>query len=448
MTQSPLLAGSSVSARQRQVFDALQGDVELVDRPELAEAIRWAGAASEPVHRWFRYREAFAPALIEQLGLKPPFLDPFSGSGSIIVGAAERGLVATGIDLNPLATFVSRVKLRPLDEAQLRQLTKTAADEARLRAAEPWPMPQLGIADRLFEPEIADELLRLRTVIAGVEEEAARDALLMCWLSVLEPCGSFFKEGNGIKYRRRKRTSNGYVLRPEGDWQRERFGADQRGFVRTAFREMVAMVVEDAEVWSRGSWEQQTILDGSAMECLELTGRERFSTVVFSPPYANRFDYFESMKVELWFGGFVQEYADATQLRKRSVRSHLGADLNAPARTVDELEELIELMDADASSVRMGMPTALRGYFEDMATVLEQSRVVLRPGGTCNVVVGNSAFAGVIVPTDLLIARLGLEAGFEKVRIERARHLSVAPQQRAILAPFRDLMRESVVVFS
>jgi hypothetical protein len=429
-------------------LEGLQRDVALVDRVELAGAIRWAGAASEPVHRWFRYREAFAPGLIEQLGLEPPFLDPFSGSGSIIVGAAERGLAATGIDLNPLATFISRVKLRPLDAGQLRQLSETAGDEARLRAAEPWPMPRLEIADRLFEPEIADELLRLRTVIDDTEDDAVRDALLMCWLSALEPCGSFFKEGNGIKYRRRKRTSNGYVLRPEGDWQRERFGSDQRRFVREAFRGAVEMVVEDADAWSRGSWEEQEIIDGSAIECLELTGPEQFNTVVFSPPYANRFDYFESMKVELWFGGFVESYADARELRKRSVRSHLGADLTAPARDIDELEELIELMDPEASSVRMGMPVALRGYFHDMATVLEQSRVVLRPGGTCNVVVGNSAFAGVIVPTDLLIARLGLEAGFEDVRIERARHLTVAPQQRTILAPFRDYMRESVVVFS
>jgi len=430
------------------VLDGLQRDIVLIDRPELAGAIRWAGAASEPVHRWFRYREAFAPALIEQLSLEPPFLDPFSGSGSIIVGAAERGLAATGIDLNPLATFISRVKLQPLDPGQLQQLSETAKDEDRLRSAERWSMPRLEIADRLFEPEIADELLRLRTVIEEVDDRAVRNALLMCWLSVLEPCGSFFKEGNGIKYRRRKRTPDGYVLRPEGDWQRERFGSDQPRFVRDAFRATVAMVVEDAEVWSRGSWEEQTIIDGSAMECLQLTGPERFSTVVFSPPYANRFDYFESMKVELWFGGFVEEYADARELRKRSLRSHLGADLTAPARTTDELEELIELMDSDASSVRMGMPTALRGYFDDMATVLEQSRVVLRPGGTCNVVVGNSAFAGVIIPTDLLIARLGLEAGFEDVRIERARHLTVAPQQRTALAPFRDHMRESVVVFS
>jgi hypothetical protein len=445
---SLLLDVSSVRDRQREVLAGLRGDIQLIDRPELAGSIRWSGAASEPVHRWFRYREAFAPGLIEQLGLKPPFLDPFSGSGSIIVGAAERGFVGTGIDLNPLATFVSRVKLRPLDPEQLRQLEETAADEARLRAAAPWPMPRLGIADRLFEPEIADELQRLRTVIAEVDDEAVRDALLMCWLSVLEPCGSFFKEGNGIKYRRRKRTTKGYVLRPEGDWQRERFGTDQRSFVRQTFREAVGRVIEDAHLWLCGSWGEQTIIDGSAMECLKLTGPEQFNTVVFSPPYANRFDYFESMKVELWFGEFVKEYQDATQLRKRSVRSHLGADLGAPARTIDELEELLELMDPEASSVRMGMPTALRGYFHDIATVLEQSRVVLRPGGSCNVVVGNSAFAGVIVPTDLLIARLGLKAGFEQVRIERARHLTVAPQQRTVLAPFRDLMRESVVIFS
>jgi hypothetical protein len=64
------------------------------------------------------------------------------------------------------------------------------------------------------------------------------------------------------------------------------------------------------------------------------------------------------------------------------------------------------------------------------------------------VVVGNSAYAGVIVPTDLLLARIGREAGFSRARLDRVRHLTVAPQQRSRLGPLTELMRESVVTFS
>ena len=93
--------------KQREIIESLSAGIRLSQRWELASLVNWAGAAREPLHRWFRYREAFAPGLIDALQLQPPFLDPFSGCGSIIVGAAQRGLPATGIDVNPLGFRVT-----------------------------------------------------------------------------------------------------------------------------------------------------------------------------------------------------------------------------------------------------------------------------------------------------------------------------------------------------
>src|SRR5262249_48690859 len=104
-------------------------------------------------------------------------------------------------------------------------------------------------------------------------------------------------------------------------------------------------------------------------------------------------------------------------------------------------------MDRDASSWRMGVPDLLRGYFDDMRTTLKHCRKLLT-GGRCFVVVGNSAFAGVIIPTDVLLAQLGLECGFKRAEILVTRHLTVAPQQRRRLSGLEEHMRESVVVLS
>jgi hypothetical protein len=52
----------------------------------------------------------------------------------------------------------------------------------------------------------------------------------------------------------------------------------------------------------------------------------------------------------------------------------------------------------------------------------------------------------VIVPTDSLIARLGLDAGFAEAAVVPVRHLTVAPQQRTALRGREAWMRESVVV--
>jgi len=430
------------------ILDHVDGGLLAPARPELAGLVHWNGGGGRPIHRWFRYREGFSPALIAALGLDGRILDPFCGSGSILVGAAEQGRAATGIDVNPLAVFVARVKLSPLGPADVAAVAAFLDRfEADVAGADPWPVPALRIASKVFEPRILDAVLRLRTLI---EERAVtpprRNFLLLAWLATLQPVGSYFKEGNGIKYRSRQRRPGRYVARPDGQWQLARFGPDQAAFVWAAFRRQLAGMLADLPAWRTGRWGDQQVIEGDALEALAPQPPASFDSVVFSPPYLNRFDYFESQKVELWFGGFVDSYAGLRALRKRSLRSHLGAALDRSVMALPEVEALVERLDPGSYAVRMRVPVLIRGYFSDMAAVLGHCRRVLAPGGRCCVVVGNSAYGGVIIPTDALLARLGLAAGFGEAAVVPVRHLTVAPQQRSDLRGREGRMRESVVV--
>ncbi len=432
------------------ILDHVDGGLLAPARPDLARLVHWDGGAGRPVHRWFRYREGFSPALIGELGLGRRILDPFCGSGSILVGAAEQGRTAVGIDVNPLAVFVARVKLSPLGAADVAALQRFLDGfEAEVVGVDPWPTPTLRIAGKVFEPRILDAVLRLRTLI---EQRSAippqRDFLRLAWLAILQPVGSYFKEGNGIKYRNRQRRPGRYVARPDGQWQLARFGPDQAAFVWAAFRKQLAGMLADVPAWRTGRWHDQRVMESDALEALPSQATAEFDSVVFSPPYLNRFDYFESQKVELWFGGFVDSYADLLAVRKRSLRSHLGAALDRDVVDLPEVEALVALMDPRSSAVRMRVPALVRGYFSDMAAVLRHCRRVLAPGGRCCVVVGNSAYGGVIIPTDALVARLGLDAGFGGATVVPVRHLTVAPQQRNELRGREARMRESVVVLS
>ncbi|MBI3600050.1 MAG: site-specific DNA-methyltransferase [Nitrospinae bacterium] len=46
-------------------------------------------------------------------------LDPFSGSGSVLLEAFVRGFDSYGIDINPLSLLISKVKTTPLDYNRL-----------------------------------------------------------------------------------------------------------------------------------------------------------------------------------------------------------------------------------------------------------------------------------------------------------------------------------------
>jgi DNA modification methylase len=450
ISSAPFMSDSTsqVSTSYRHLLERIDQGQDVSNWPELSALVHWRGNQELPLHRWYRYREGYSPALIDALRLGDRILDPFSGSGSIMVGAAELGLRSTGIDVNPLATFVTAVKLTPLTTAQLDRAESFAHRMADLSlTTEAWPMPGLAISGNLFEPDIAVAMLQVRARMSELEDdETLHNFVLLAWIAVLETVGSYFKEGNGIKYRKKKRARDAYENHVDGVWQLKRFGPDQRAFALGKYVEHLIMMVGDGrQSWTGDHWKDQQILTGSANQVMPTFEAESFDSVVFSPPYANRFDYFESMKVELWFGGFVNSYDELNALRKTSMRSHLGADLTQATTTVPDLESVIEAMDQNSYAVGMRVPSLLRGYFEDVRQVLTESRRVTKADGHTYVVVGNSAYAGAIVPTDSLIAQVGKDVGFSNAKVHVVRSLTVAPQQRARLAGLEQFMRESVV---
>jgi len=191
------------------------------------------------------------------------------------------------------------------------------------------------------------------------------------------------------------------------------------------------------------------ILEKSCIDNDLLSFTGNCDTALFSPPYANRFDYFEAFKVELWMGGFVKNQGDLKELRSNSIRNNLTVR-KPDHEPFGNLELLLKEMDEGASSVRMGIKNTLRGYFTDMYSLGKNLKKILNPsGGKIYCVVGNSAYASVIVPTDLLVAEAFERAGLKINQIKVARHLTVSSQQRNILSdktlPF---MRESVICAS
>ena len=105
------------------------------------------------------------------------------------------------------------------------------------------------------------------------------------------------------------------------------------------------------------------MIDGRALHMEDLLKGQAFDAIVFFPPYANHFDYFKSMKVELWFGGFVRNYEELRVLRKRSMRSHLGADYSREAEAFDLLERSQEW-----TALRVVGEWASQNYFETQKT--------------------------------------------------------------------------------
>ncbi len=434
---------AAAPTRNVEIAAVIQSQILVRDAPELRNMVNFDESRTAPVHRWFRYREGFSPAILDMLSEPRRVFDPFCGCGTTLIEAKRRGISAVGTDVNPLAVFVAKAKTRNYTAKHHREFEASAKRAVLCRSA--WPEPKMPLLPKLFQPEALNELLRLRAGLEACENAKVKDLLRLCWLNILESCSNVFKEGNGLKYRNKKRQPGRYATVLDEVWIPRYFGPSIRNFVRQRWRDQCLLVSKDLEQPVRREPSKIEVLERS---CLDATIRDEVQTcdaALFSPPYANRFDYFEAFKIELWMGNFVSSPEEMRQLRNRSMRNNLTVQTGKVRRRA-YLEEFLDLMDDDASSVQMGIRETLRGYFEDVSLLAANLRAVLKPGAKVLCVVGNSAYAGVLVPTDLLCAVIFRDAGFTVESIEVARHLHISSQQRSkMVSGLQTYMRESVI---
>jgi len=431
------------SALNEKLALAMQSQTPVYDEPGLRKAVNFDGSRSVPVHRWFKYREGFSPSILDRLNGNQRVFDPFCGCGTTLIEAKRRGVNAVGTDVNPLAVFVARVKTRNYNAKHRREFKIWTKRASEFRGM--WPAPEMHLLPKLFQPEALTELLRLRAGLENCDDSRVRDLLRLCWLNILERCSNVFKEGNGLKYRNKKRQPGRYATVPDRIWIPRYFGDSIRDFVRRRWREQCVAVACDLEETTEGGQSKIDILERSCLDASIGEEVQKCDASVFSPPYANRFDYFEAFKIELWMGNFVKSAEQMRGLRNLSMRNNLTVRTGEVRRRQD-LEEFLGLMEESASSVRMGIRETLRGYFDDVTLLTINLLNVLEKGGKVLCVVGNSAYAGVLVPTDLLCARIFAEAGFTVEKVEVARHLHVSSQQRGnMVAGLEPYMRESVI---
>jgi site-specific DNA-methyltransferase (adenine-specific) len=407
-------------------------------------AVNFRQSSTHAVHRWFRYREGFSPTILDTVAGATRIYDPFSGCGTSLIEAKRRGVNAVGTDVNPLAVFIAHVKTQDYSQRDIKEFKKAADLVVSYDDAGRWPEPPMPLLPKLFQPAALNELLRIRAKIEHCRRPRVKELLFLSWLSILERCSNVFKEGNGLKYRNKRRRPGAYETIPDEVWVPRYFGPSIKNFVRHAWIEQCEMVFGDLVRLGNNDARSEIF----EMSCLDDDVVERAGACdasVFSPPYANRFDYFESFKLELWMGGFVKSPADMQSFRQRSMRNNLTV-ADGRMRKWRPLEPFLEMMDKDSSSVQMGIQNTLRGYFDDMSLLARNMSRILRPGGKLACVVGNSAYAGVVVPTDVLCARVFEEEGLRVESVSVARHLTVSSQQRAKVSPtLLKYMRESVI---
>jgi hypothetical protein len=421
---------NSTDVDLKALVDRLQLEFEVSEDESYQSLVNFSQNRRLPIHSWFDYKQGYSPELIqklaEDLGVRHDglILDPFNGVGTTLLAAAELGIRSVGFDVNPVAVLASEVKNREYSNGNLVVLQQRLEEFSRSRPSA-IRSPNYRSLPRIYSDYELNELLIIRAFVDGQTVEWVRNFFLLAFLSIVEPVSNRVKDGNGIKIAKNKKPV-----------------ADIAGLYSSKVSSMIGDL-HKLRPSGLGKTIFGSILDEQAYEQIR---NLQFTAAIYSPPYANCFDYLEVYKMEMWMGGFVNEYSDFAQYRNASVRSHVNSSFSKVIANADEDVSVVVSALAGVELWNKNIPAMVAGYFDDMTGVLRRTYTVLESGGVSAIVVANSSYQGLIVPTDLLLSKIAQEIGFKVEKIIRARSIRGSSQHMARQTMFQGLMRESVIV--
>ena len=388
-----------------------------------------------PIHRWFRYSAGFSATWAGQLireaakGGKQRVFDPFAGSGTTLLAAAEAGCPSIGVEAHPFIHRIARAKLaREVSVPDYLALANAVLTSAAKTT------PELSGYIRLprdcYSDEALSDLDRLRRAVVAIQDGSpVAELVWLTLVAILRRCShAGTAQWQYVLPKKSKRTTTAPFA---------------------AFGHMRDMIAADLLHREGGALADAAILHGDARVCAGVP--DGFATlVVTSPPYPNNYDYADATRLEMSVLQEIGGWGDLQEVvRKGLVRS---CSQHVPERAVDwrgvvaepvlaPIRDEIHAVCAELAAVRLtkgGKKTyhnMVACYFLDLANTLHAlRRVCAHPSRMC-LVIGDSAPYGVYVPVADWLGRLALAAGFKSFTFERTRDRNVKWKNRKHRVP-------------
>lgn len=396
---------------------------------EFSELVNFKKNKSISKHRWYDYKQGYAAELMKLIISKENInkdlyvLDPFTGVGTTNLVAQELGYKNIGIDVNPIASLAARVKTYFFSENEIEDIETSIKNFIPKKT---YHIPDSTLLVKSFPLQVFSQLMEVKGFYEQFENQKINEFFKLAYISIIDECSTRIKDGNGLKIAKNKKIVN-----------------DVFELYLNKCKEMIG------DLKSNNYSTESLIIDGSLLkeETYNKIKDKNVGLVVFSPPYANCFDYCEVYKLELWMGDFVLNYKDFKKYRDLAMRSHVNSQFVHVFENNNNKVDLIANLLACYNLWNKNIPDMVRGYFDDMENLLKKLHKLMVNNSKVYIIVANSGYKGILVPTDLLIVDIAERTGFFVKEIIQARKIRSSSQQMDELnGNYENLMRESIIV--
>ena len=359
-------------------------------------------------HGWLRLTPAYSVKLVQELlsnrnlfedrnfggGL---ILDPFCGTATTGIVAAELGMECILYEINPFLAWFGTIKSLNFNSIELHDaFEKVTKDLAHItfseQSAKDWIPPMKNI-ERWWNQETIIALAVIRRYISSEWGEPGKYGVKnLIWVAfarlVIETSAADFNHISvSFKDDTQDLTNNDIIL---------------------LFTEILSSIVESAKESINGKAE---IILGDSRFLSEDSAK--FDLVITSPPYPNRISYIRELRPYMYWLGFLESGEQAGELDWKAIGGTWGSATSKLStwKAVNDnlpsclLESCRQIEAADGKNGKTMSQYVLK-FFDDMFIHLSNLRKRLNDGAEIHYILGNSSFYGNFVDTDNIIKEM------------------------------------------
>lgn len=301
-------------------------------------------------------------------------LDPFCGSGTSLLEAMLWGRKPIGVDINPIATLIAKVKIYILQANERKEIfslmepldfayKKITSDPSWLsREIEDSEIPQFHNRDHWFQKNVQAELTWLKKLIKrNSHNESIANFLNLCFSAIIVKISN--QDGETRWKAVEKNISDGYTIH--------------------IFRNTLFKNIKKSEALKsilNIEPHKATIFTAQAFDVPNLIGEPCIDLIVTSPPYLNSYDYYLYHKLRMFWLGYNHKKVQAEEIGSRN-------------KHCDNKESIDTFIDS--------MTKAMKAF-----------KNILKNNGICAMVVGDSIFRGQLVNMSEIYIKIAANSGF------------------------------------
>lgn len=332
-------------------------------------------------------------------------LDPFCGSGTVLLESVLHGFNSVGCDSNPLARLISTVKTTSLHEGTVLQSLEDIVKT--YKATRVKKTPNVVNIDHWYQPHIKSSLNRIRHSIESSDlDENIENFFYVCLSSIskklsnADPRLSVPVKLNPEKYKNDDRREVAY----------KHLDKVTNTDPLESFIKNVKDNLQRVSLFNKRTGKGKVEKIGNNANSVPVPDCS-VDLIITSPPYSGAQKYIRSSSLSLGWLGYCEETTLRDFERKNIGREHYSkSEYKSLTRTgVDEADQFLERIWTD-NPLRAHINA---NYLAEMRQCLKEMYRVLKVDKFCIIVIANNEVCGKLFETQKYVNEIAEQCGFK-----------------------------------